>query len=214
MPKCSGLVVFCLITRFRLCLGAVDHNISLMFLCTWAQWINCIVLNLTRTNRISPYCVSLHWLSIDSQTQYKLAFLHYAALTQLLLSTWLNFWKFINQPASYAVLLILPFFLSSLCAHTHTHTQLKHSPGQRSFFLLHCLSGAVFLLKLNCQTHSHLSNHLWTLTSSSYIDFVCVSVCVCMCVFLCACVFVCVCGGGAHTRWREILCWLFWFFAL
>ena len=48
-----------------------------------------------------------------------------------------------------------------------------------SFFLLHYLSGTVSLAKLNHQTHSHLSGHLWSLTSSSYILLtVCVYVCV------------------------------------
>ena len=41
--------------------------------------------------------------------------------------------------------------------------------------------GTVSFLKLDCQTHSRLSNHHWNLTSSSYpIDSVCVCVCVCV----------------------------------
>ena len=46
----------------------------------------------------------------------------------------------------------------------------------------HRLSGTDSLANLDHQTHSHLSNHLWNLTSSSYpIDSVCVCVCVCVC---------------------------------
>ena len=46
------------------------------------------------------------------------------------------------------------------------------------FLLLHCLSGTASLAKLNHQTHSCLSKHLWNLCSSGYpVD----SVYVCMC---------------------------------
>ena len=78
----------------------------------------------------------------------------------LLLSTWWNYWRFTNQPASYALLLILPFFDFPGCACTHLVRDL--------FLMLHHLSGQVSFTKLGHQTHSHLSNHLWNLTSSNY----------------------------------------------
>ena len=41
-----------------------------------------------------------------------------AAYTLALLSTWLNSWKFTNQPANCALLLTLPFFVFPLCPGT------------------------------------------------------------------------------------------------
>ena len=77
--------------------------------------------------------------------------------SQLLLSTWLNSSKFTNWSTSYALLLILPFFVFILCTCTCLVRYL--------FLMLHCLSGTVSLAKLDHQTHSHLSNHFWNLTS-------------------------------------------------
>ena len=92
-------------------------------------------------------------------------------------------------------LLMLPLFVFPLCACTHLVRDL--------FLLLHHLSGTVSLSKLDHLTHSHLSNHLWNFTSSSYptdTKSVCVSVCVYVCVYVCACVCVCVCAR-AHKSW-------------
>ena len=81
--------------------------------------------------------------------------------------------------------------LASLDMETHNHTSLVRD----LFLMLHHLSGTVSLAKLDHQTHSHLLNHLWNLTSSSYpIDSPCIYVWVCVCVCACvrACVRVCV----------------------
>ena len=83
---------------------------------------------------------------------------------------------------------------SSLCTHTFAWFEIF-------LLMLHCLSVTVSLAKLGRRANSHLLNHLWNQTSSSYpIDCVCVHVCVCACVCvcvcikcLCACVCVCVC---------------------
>ena len=78
------------------------------------------------------------------------------------------------------------------------------SLGQRSFLMLHCLSGTVSLAKLDHQMHSHISDYLWNLTSSNYpIDCVCV-------VFLCSCAslfWLCfgalLCNGLCAPTWRN-----------
>ena len=77
-----------------------------------------------------------------------------------LLSTWLNSWRFTDQPARYALLMILPFFVFTLGARTRLVRDL--------FLVLHLLSGTVSLSKLDRQRHSQLSSRLWNLTSSSY----------------------------------------------
>ena len=60
------------------------------------------------------------------------------------------------------------------------------------FLMLHCLSGTASLAKLNHQTYSCLSNHLWNLSSSGYpVDCVCV-----------------------HVRSLKFVLTVFWFFAL
>ena len=67
--------------------------------------------------------------------------------------------------------------LSSLCVHTLTWSEI--------FFMLHSLSETVSLAKLDHQTHSHLLNHLWNLTSSSYPTdslSLSLSLCVCVCI--------------------------------
>ena len=72
------------------------------------------------------------------------------------------------------------------------------------FLMLHHLSGTVSLSKLD-QTHSHLLNHLWYLTSSSYpIDSVWV------CVLACVGGWVCVCVGGGGVVWSGVYGSLFW----
>ena len=70
-----------------------------------------------------------------------------------------------------------------------------HLPGQRSFSYA-TLSGTVFLAKKGFETHLHLSNHLWSLTSSSCLVssvYVCVLSCSCVCVCVCMVVCACVC---------------------
>ena len=60
------------------------------------------------------------------------------ASTRPLLSTWL---KFTNQPASYAVLLVLSLIISSLCEHTLGWLEIY------LFLMLHRLSGTLSLAK-------------------------------------------------------------------
>ena len=120
---------------------------------------------------------------------------------------------------------------SSLCLPS-VCTQLF---GQRSFSYT-SLSGPVSLAKLGHQTCSHLSNHLWNLTSSNYpVDcpsmcmYVCrrmhacvrVGGCTCMCVCMdacaCVCVYVHVCGTlcrFALCQWWEGKSWLVIFILL
>ena len=96
------------------------------------------------------------------------------ATTQPLLSTWLNPWRFTNQPTSCTLLLILIFLVFSVCAHTLTWSEI--------FFLCCtvCLEQSFFVVaKFEHQTHSHLSKHLWNLTSSS-----CPIDCVCVCIHM------------------------------
>ena len=110
-----------------------------------------------------------------------------------LLSTWLN-WQVTNQPVGYALFPILLFSVFPLCARTRLVRDL--------FLMLHRMSGTVSHSKIDYETHSHLLNHLWNLTSSSYpID----SVCACVR----ACVRVCVCVHALTEVWT-----VFWFFAL
>ena len=111
---------------------------------------------------------------------------------RLLLATWLNSWKFTNQPNSYALLLILPFYVFPLCTCTRLVKDL--------FLFLNHLSVTVSLAKLGHLAHSHLSSFKSHLLRqlSSLIDSVSTCVCVCVCVCVCdreiqsVCVRVCV----------------------
>ena len=78
---------------------------------------------------------------------------HWDIAVPSLLSTWPNSLKFTNQPGSYALLLMLPFFVFALCACTHLIRDL--------FLMLHHLSGTFSLAKLDHQTNWHLSNNNW-----------------------------------------------------
>ena len=131
---------------------------------------------------ISPHLAFLHWLPIESQIQYKLVSLFYnclnstahVCLTKLVKVTMLFFRYF-------------HFFVFYLCAYTCLVRDL--------FLMLHHLSGTVSSAKLDYQTHSHLSNYLWNLTSSNdHTDSVCVCACVRVCVRVCVCVCVCMCA--------------------
>ena len=94
--------------------------------------------------------------------------------------------KFTNQHASYAFLLIRPFSVFPLCAHTHLVRDLFS-------LMLHRLSGIVSLAKLDHQTHSHLSNIFEISPLQAILLTLCVFVCVCVHVCVCTCVHVCVC---------------------
>ena len=106
---------------------------------------------------------------------------------------WLNSWKFTNQPASYAFLLILPFFVFPVCTHTHLVRDL--------FIVLCCPSGTVSFAVWDHQTHSYLSNQLWNLTSSScHTD--CVHAYACRSLFR-LCFGSLLCCGLCALVWRN-----------
>ena len=67
--------------------------------------------------------------------------------------------------------------------------------------MLHHLSGTVSLARLDHQTHSHLSNHLWNLIYSSYWLCVCVCVRTCQSLFWLFCSLLC--GGLCAPIWRK-----------
>ena len=105
----------------------------------------------------------------------------------------------------YALLLILPFFVFLLCAHTCLVRDL--------FLCCTSVSGTVSLAKFG--RYTHLLNHFWNLTASSnpvdsaYV-YMCVCVCVCVrvCVRVCVCVRTCVCAcmhACVHTHTRRSL---------
>ena len=73
------------------------------------------------------------------------------ASTQLLLTTWLNYWESISQPANFAHLLMRPFSVFPL----YTHTRLVKG----LFLMLHQQSGTLSLTKSGHPTPSHPSNH-------------------------------------------------------
>ena len=109
-----------------------------------------------------PSCFSplaLQWFMNTVQTHFFVL-----QLPELDRSGLLNSWQFTNQPASYALFLILPFFVFPLCAHTHlvrnifyaapsvwnslpcqirssnTFTPFKSSLKSHLFMLFYCLS--------------------------------------------------------------------------
>ena len=130
----------------------------------------------------NDHLVSLHWLSNDSWIQYKLTSLCYNCLN-LNAPVYLTLDSLhTNPPAT----LFSRYFhsLSSLCVHTLTWSEI--------FFMLHRLSETVSHAKLDHQTHSHLLNHLWNLTSSSCSTF-CLSLCARARACVCVCVFAEVC---------------------
>ena len=88
------------------------------------------------------------------------------ASTRLLLTTWLNSWESISKPANFAHLLILPFSVFPLYAHTRF---------VKGHFLMLCRqSGTLFLTISGHPTPCHPSNHyLKLIFFSSPTDCVC-----------------------------------------
>ena len=85
----------------------------------------------------------------------------------MLLTTWLNSWKSISQPANFAHLLILPFSVFPLYAHTRL--------VKGHFLMLRQQSWTHSLMKSGHLTPSHASNHhLILIFFSSPTDCVCV----------------------------------------
>ena len=120
------------------------------------------------------------------------------ASTRLLLTTWLNSWESISQPTNFTHLLIHPFSVFPLYAHTRL--------VKGYFLMLHRQSGTLSLTKSDHPTPSHPSNHhLKLIFFSSPTDcvWVCVWVYVCACVCVCVCVCVCERGGRGRERERE-----------
>ena len=88
-----------------------------------------------------------------------------------LLATCLNSLMVTHQPVSYALFLILPFFVFPLCARTRSVRELFHN--------LHRLSGTVSFSKLGHQTHiffKSLKSHLFKLARAP----ACMRACVCL----------------------------------
>ena len=132
---------------------------------------------------------SLHWLPIDSQIQYKLASLCCNCLKS---TAPVYLTEVTNQPASYALLLILPFSVFPLRARVRLVRDLC--------LMLHRLSGTVSLAKLDHQTDLRLSNQLWNLTSLSYST---VCVCVCSWKFVLTIFWFFVCNGLCAPIWKN-----------
>ena len=76
-----------------------------------------LALSWAQTEHISLHLASLYWLPIDSTIQYKLTSLcyKYNCLNMTASVHLTNSWKCTNQPASYALLPILPFFVFPPC---------------------------------------------------------------------------------------------------
>ena len=123
-----------------------------------------------KTAHISPHLASFHWLPVDWRIQCKLAAT--TASTRPVLATCLKSLQFTSEPHNYALFLILPFFVFTLCA----CTCLFRCP----FLMLHRLSGTVSVAKLARPSNAPIfSSHLWNLTYQ--VIPLCVCVCVCVC---------------------------------
>ena len=112
-----------------------------------------------------------------------------------LLSTWLNL-KFNNLCSSYALLLILPFFVFPLC----TCTRLVKRP----------VSYAALSVQNSppCKVRSSNIHIFQIIIEISPPQAIQLTVCTCLCV----CVCVCVCDVYVHVC--EFVLTVFWFFAL
>ena len=77
-----------------------------------------LVLRVSNTDHISPHFSSFYWLPIDSRIQYKLSSLCYNCLNSTAPDYLTESWESISQPANCANLLILPFSVFPLYAHT------------------------------------------------------------------------------------------------
>ena len=131
----------------------------------------------------NPYDKQWHHFMNTVIHKYSTNSLHCAITdsAQLLLSTWLNSWKFSNQPTMYALFLILSFFVFPLWYCTHLVRLWYY------FLMLECLSGTDSFAKLGHQTHSHLTSLKSSLKSHLFKLPYCVCVCVCVCVCMCTC---------------------------
>ena len=88
------------------------------------------------------------------------------------MSTWLNSWESISQPANSAHLLILPFSVSVFPLYAHTRLI------EDNFLMLRRQSGTLSLTKSGYPTPIHPSDHhLKLLFFSSPTDYVCACMC-------------------------------------
>ena len=121
---------------------------------------------------IFPHLASLHWLPIDSRIQYKLSSLCYNCLNLTAsdyLTVLLRIYKSTSQPANFTHLLILPFSIFPLYAHTRLVKGL--------FLMLRRQSGTLSLTRSGHPTPCHPSNHhLKLIFFSSPTDCACVCV--------------------------------------
>ena len=106
----------------------------------------------------------------------------------LLLAAWLNSLKLTNQPASYTLLLILPFSIFPLCAHTHL---------VRDLFLIMTYAALFVWSNLPCKVRS--SNTLTSLKLSFEISSLQAIYWLCVYVWM---------------HMLEFVMTVFWFFAL
>ena len=65
--------------------------------------------------------LATHWFINRVQTRFSVL---QTASSLLLSSIWLNSWRFTHQTVSYALLLILPFFVFPLCVHALTWSEI------------------------------------------------------------------------------------------
>ena len=84
-----------------------------------------LVLRVSKTDHISPYLASLHWLPIDSRVQYKLSSFCY---------------NYLNSTAPYYLTELLKIYKPTHQLHSSSDTSIlciptvrTHSLGQRSF---------------------------------------------------------------------------------
>ena len=160
----------------------------MMILLKW-QWTNLMMTRLnswlyplmetlglslvpTQTLSLMHLFPCLHWLPLIHEYSAHSFLSATATKTQPCVATWLNSLKLTNQPAIYALLRILPFFVFRLCTCTCM---------LGLFLTLHCTSGTASFEKCGHQAHSPLSDHGWNLTSSS-----CPTDCLCIRVSMCA----------------------------
>ena len=130
--------------------------------------------NITAIIYLFSFCSSplaAYWFTNTVQTCFSMV-----QLSQVDRSCLLDWTEVTNQPASYALLLVLPLFVFPLCPRTHL---------VRYFFFCCTVWNS-----LPCKVRS--SNRLASLKSSLKSHLFKLSFCACVCV--CVCVRVCVCA--------------------
>ena len=112
-----------------LLLDCVTFHVIFQWQCRWEDWLCC-----SDIRQAYLCCISV-----------------IIASTRLLLTTWLNSWESISLLANFADLLILPFSVFPLYAHTRL--------VKGHFLMLRRQSGTLSLTKSGHPTSSHFSVH-------------------------------------------------------